>query len=131
MATAEKLLRGHAAEGLPVRVKSKLMDLPHPVWKRLVYPLWRRWYRWFMDSASWRYGSYEPGDRVRWRGVTLICCTGHYCGHAADHPWDPGLHWPAWKANAMWEPATRRDRILLAVVGDPRRSAAPVVRGDH
>lgn len=115
---------GHGAEGLPVRVKPLLMGMPWPLWKRVVYPLWRRWYqRWLTNPRVWRYGDYKPGDQVRWRGVRLVCCTDHYVGHAADHPWDPAWGWPAWRANALWEPARAIDRLLLRVIGDPRRAA--------
>ena len=132
MATAERqriqVLHGHAAKGVAVRIKPTLMRLPWPVWKRLVYPIWLRWYRLAQRSGAWGLGSYKLGDHCYWRGVRLVCCTAHYCGDAADHPWDPGHGWSAERANALWEPATRRDRLLLALVGDPRRSPAPVVR---
>jgi hypothetical protein len=97
------------------------MRLPWAVWRRLVYPLWLRWYkRWCNDNRIWKSGSYAPGDRRRWRGVWLVCCTDHYAGDAAKHPWDPGWGWPSWRANALWEPATARDRALLRLIGDPR-----------
>jgi hypothetical protein len=114
----------HTAQGLPLRVKPILMDaLPWPVWKRVVYPVWLRWYERWCDNANiWKYGSFKAGDRVRWRGVRLVCCTDHYVGDAAEHPWDPGWGWAAWKANVLWEPATARDRLLLRLVGDPRRA---------
>jgi hypothetical protein len=105
----------------PVRVKPLLMALPWPVWKRLVYPLWLRWYERALASGRWKTGSYDAGQTTRWRGVRLVCCTGHFVGDQAEHPWDPGWGWPSWKANALWEPARKRDRLLLRLVGDPRR----------
>lgn len=118
----ERARKGGAAQGLPARLKPVLMDaLPWPIWKGLVYPVWLRWYEHHHRSSAWQSGSYAPGDAVRWRGVRMICCTRHFVGDAADHPWDPGCGWPAWRANVLWEPATERDRVLLRLVGDPRR----------
>lgn len=114
---------GDGAKGWPARAKPVLMALPWPIWQRVVYPLWLRWYEWWMTSASWREGVYEPGASCRWRGVKLICCTSHYAGIAATHPWDPGWGWTRQDANALWEPARPFDRFLLRLVGDPRRAA--------
>jgi hypothetical protein len=111
---------------LPVRVKPTLMRLPWPIWKRAVYPLWLRWYKLWLRLPLWQEGAWKPGDTAYWRGVRLVCCQGHYAGPAADHPWDPGAGWSEWKAAAMWEPARRRDRTLLSIVGDPRRRASRV-----
>lgn len=106
-------------------VKRALMDhLPRPVYKRIAYPLWLRWYDRRRSSDVWQEGSYKLGDHARWRGVRLICCTEHYAGAQADHPWDPGWGWPAARASALWEPATARDRLVLRLVGDPRRTEA-------
>jgi hypothetical protein len=116
-------VKRHAAETLPVRIKPFLMRAYQPVWKHVLYPPWLRWYRWRIDARwLWRYGSYEAGDVVWWRGVRLVCCHSHYAGPHADHPWDPGVCWPACKRNAMWEPKTPRDRLLLRFIGDPRVS---------
>jgi len=101
-------------------VKPKVMRLPQPIWKRIVYPVWLRWAKWWATLPLWRQGSYEVSEAVYWRGVRLICCRAHYCGDAADHPWDPGWGWSAPKASALWEPASARDRRLLALIGDPR-----------
>jgi len=108
---------------LPMTAKGPLMRLPQPLWKRLVYPAWKRWYWAWQRLPLWREGSYELGQAIYWRGVRLICCTAHYAGHAALHPWDPGAGWPPERANALWEPARPKDRALLRLVGDPRRPA--------
>jgi hypothetical protein len=109
---------------LPMIAKGPLMRLPVPVWRRFVYPLWLRWHRAWQKLPLWREGSYEPGDAIYWRGVKLICCTGHFVGYAAEHPWDPGAGWPEWRAAVLWEPARARDRFLLRLVGDKRERAA-------
>lgn len=112
----------HTMGHWPINVKPHLMDLPQPLW-HLIYPLWRRWYWAWMKLPLWQTGSYKLGQAVYWRGVRLICCTEHFAGHMADHPWDPGAGWPAARANALWEPATPFNRWLLSIVGDPRRPA--------
>lgn len=109
------------AEGLPSRVKPTLMRLPWRVWKRLVYPLWLRWYKWHLRSRLWQDGPYELGDVCYWRGVKLVCGLKHFCGSYAEHPWDPGAGWPEHGAAMLWEPMRRRDRFLLALVGDKRK----------
>jgi hypothetical protein len=65
-------------------------------------------------------GLYRVGDVAFWRGVKLVCCTEHFCGEKAEHPWDPGCGWPEPRAAALWEPARARDRLLLRAVGDRR-----------
>lgn len=111
----------HKAEPLSIRAKQKLM-VPRRLWVHVLYPLWLRWYKWELRSARWQSGLYEVGQVVRWHGIRLVCCTHHFAGSYADHPWDPGHGWSAEKAAALWEPATALDRALLRVVGDPRRS---------
>ncbi len=113
---------------LPMMAKGPLMRLPVPVWRRLIYPIWVRWFRWWSKLPLWQEGSYSPGQVVYWRGVKLICCTAHYAGSAAEHPWDPGAGWAEDRASWLWEPARPRDRFLLSLVGDKRlRSASPPV----
>jgi hypothetical protein len=105
-------------------IKRALMRLPRPVYRHVAFPLWLRAVDRWQASSAWKFGSYGVGDRVWWRGVRLICCTEHYAGMAADHPWDPGHGWPAERANALWEPKGARDRVLLQIIGDPRRPEA-------
>lgn len=68
-------------------------------------------------GGEWGYGKWAVGDRCVWRGITLVCCTGHYAGDAADHPWDPGHGWPVERAAALWAPdgdvETARLRAML------------------
>jgi hypothetical protein len=117
---------------MPVRVKPTLMRLPWRVWKHAVYPFWLRWYKWRLRLPLWQSGGYKPGDVTWWRGVKLVCCHRHFAGENADHPWDPGAGWPEWRAAAMWEPARRRDRALLRLVGDRRsRSGSGRVGSRH
>jgi len=60
---------------------------------------------WSIDGKSWR-GShpYVEGVRVTWSGVRLVCTFGHYAGHVAVHPWDPGYGWDERKAATLWTP---------------------------
>lgn len=125
-------MRARTLGNLPMAAKGPLMRLPVPVWQRLVYPLWVRWYRWWNTLPLWREGAYKPGDVTYWRGVKLICCTRHYAGSAAEHPWDPGAGWPEVRAAVLWEPAQPRDRFLLRLVGDQRNRSVTTPKGqDH
>lgn len=36
---------------------------------------------------TWRPGPWQVGEKVRWRGVTLVCCVGHVTNLHAVHPW--------------------------------------------
>lgn len=78
--------------------------------------------------SGWQEGGWDAGDIVRWRGVRLICTTGHYAGDKAEHPWDPGWGWPAQIAATLWRPLGWRDRLLLRIVARHARGALETLR---
>jgi hypothetical protein len=100
-----------------------------------LYHVWHRYWRLRHGRLSpghapkgepggrWGWHWWKPGDRCHWRGVRLVCCTDHYAGDSAEHPWDPGWGWSEAMAAQLWRPMALRDRILLRIVARGVRGA--------